>query len=90
MTNSTGDFISSLLPAPLKLVFTAVFAISIIYYVGSIVYRLYFHPLANIPGPLFAKITYLYFFYYNCLCGGRFYMKIDELHKIHGKREIAE
>jgi hypothetical protein len=89
MTNSTGDFISSLLPAPLTLVFTAVFAISIIYYVGSIVYRLYFHPLANIPGPLFAKITYLYSFYYNCLCGGRFYMKIDELHKIHGKREIA-
>lgn len=34
------------------------------YILGLIVYRIYFHPLANIPGPLIAKITDLYSTYH--------------------------
>lgn len=87
MTTSTSDFLGNLLPAPLILVATAVFAVAIIQFIGISFYRLYFHPLANVPGPLLAKITYLYSFYYNFLCGGRLYLKIEELHKKHGKKD---
>lgn len=85
MTTSISEFIISLLPVPVALFATAVFAVALIQFVGISVYRLYFHPLANVPGPFFAKVTYLYSFYYNFLCSGRFYMKIEELHKKHGE-----
>jgi hypothetical protein len=60
------------------------------FFVGSLVHRvlynLYQHPLAHIPGPKLAAATYLYQTYYG-LAGGksRYYLKISELHKKYGK-----
>ncbi|KAH8704058.1 cytochrome P450 [Talaromyces proteolyticus] len=81
MSTSIGDIVGSLSPA---VVAYAVFAITIVHYAWTVTYRLYFHPLTRIPGPLFARITYLYSFYYNFWNPGRFYMTIEELHKQYG------
>ncbi|OJJ37784.1 hypothetical protein ASPWEDRAFT_171247 [Aspergillus wentii DTO 134E9] len=48
------------------------------------VYRLYFHPLANIPGPRLAAITHGYEFYYNIIKGGVFVWELERLHQIYG------
>lgn len=47
--------------------------------------RLYFHPLAHIPGPKLAAASMLYQTYY-CFTGGRsrFYQKIAQLHDKYG------
>ncbi|KAL2424332.1 Cytochrome P450 monooxygenase [Exophiala dermatitidis] len=48
------------------------------------VYRLYFHPLSKVPGPKLAAVSRLYDFYYDCILGGKFAFKIQELHNIYG------
>lgn len=50
-----------------------------------VIYRLIFHPLANVPGPRLAALSRLYDFYFDCILGGKFSFKIDELHDIYGK-----
>ncbi|KAL2424353.1 Cytochrome P450 monooxygenase [Exophiala dermatitidis] len=52
------------------------------------VYRLYFHPLAKVPGPKLAAVSRLYDFYYDCILGGKFAFKIQELHDIYGPNEV--
>ncbi|KAL4943883.1 hypothetical protein BDV06DRAFT_188905 [Aspergillus oleicola] len=47
------------------------------------VYRLFFHPLANIPGPFLARMTWLYSTWFN-IVRGRFYIHIQELHEKYG------
>jgi hypothetical protein len=49
-------------------------------------YRLYFHPLAKVPGPRLAAISRLYDFYFDCLLngGGKFAFQIEQLHKQYG------
>lgn len=49
------------------------------------VFRLFFHPLSSIPGPKLAAVTGLYDFYYDCILGGKFVFKIEELHKQYGR-----
>lgn len=56
----------------------------IVYILCKIVYRLYFSPLAKIPGPRLAAITIYYEAYYNIIKGGQFLFKIQDLHRIHG------
>jgi cytochrome P450 len=62
----------------------------LIFFVGSIIqrvlYNIYQHPLAHIPGPKLAGATFLYQTYFS-LSGGksRYYIKIAELHKQYGK-----
>ncbi|KAH0566183.1 hypothetical protein GP486_000415 [Trichoglossum hirsutum] len=53
---------------------------------GAIVYRLYLHPLAHIPGPRLAAATDLYGFYFNVISGGggRFFLQIEKLHQKYG------
>ena len=54
-------------------------------------YRLYFHPLASIPGPKLAAITYWYEYYYDVTKQGSYLWKIIELHRQYGKhRELGE
>ncbi|OJI96369.1 hypothetical protein ASPVEDRAFT_78143 [Aspergillus versicolor CBS 583.65] len=48
-----------------------------------VVYRLFFHPLAKIPGPTLASATFLYSTWYN-LVGARFYLHIERLHEKYG------
>lgn len=51
--------------------------------IGVAVYRIFFHPLAHIPGPLLAGVTSLYCYWYNSR-GGRFYLQIQRLHEQYG------
>ena len=47
--------------------------------------RLFFHPLASIPGPRLAALTGWYEFYYDAIKPGRYVFKIQELHEKYGK-----
>ncbi|KAL3453317.1 cytochrome P450 [Aspergillus insuetus] len=46
--------------------------------------RLYFHPLAHIPGPRLAALTWWYEFYYDAIRPGQYIFKIQELHRQYG------
>jgi hypothetical protein len=60
----------------------------LLYIIGHRIYRifydLYLHPLAHIPGPKLAAITYLYQTYYSLVGGSRFYIQIGKLHQKYG------
>ncbi|PYH99944.1 cytochrome P450 [Aspergillus ellipticus CBS 707.79] len=58
-------------------------AVLILRCVWVAVYRLFLHPLANIPGPLLARVTHLYAFWYN-MQGGLFYLQVQQLHGHYG------
>ncbi|KAF4629539.1 hypothetical protein G7Y89_g8609 [Cudoniella acicularis] len=58
------------------------FTIFILYIIGSVIYELYFSPLAKIPGPFLAKITGWTSFYY-ALTGYR-HIWIWQCHQIYG------
>ncbi|KID63039.1 benzoate 4-monooxygenase cytochrome P450, partial [Metarhizium brunneum ARSEF 3297] len=47
-------------------------------------YRLFFHPLAGIPGPKITACTQLYEFFYNVVRPGKFLFKIEEMHQQYG------
>lgn len=48
------------------------------------IYRLYLHPLAKIPGPKLAALTFWYECYYDVSLPGRYVFKIKELHGQYG------
>ncbi|KAK5996854.1 N-acetyltryptophan 6-hydroxylase ivoC [Cladobotryum mycophilum] len=48
------------------------------------IYRLFLSPIAHIPGPTLAKLTFWYEFYYDAIKRGQYVWKIDELHKKYG------
>jgi cytochrome P450 len=48
------------------------------------IYRLFFHPLANIPGPKLCAITGWYEIFWDIVVGGQFTFKIEEWHKTYG------
>ena len=47
--------------------------------------RLFFYPLADIPGPRLAALTYLYETYYDVVRPGLYDFKIKELHEQYGE-----
>ncbi|KAK6380416.1 hypothetical protein LTS17_005606 [Exophiala oligosperma] len=49
------------------------------------VQRCFFHPLAKIPGPRLAAISYLYEFYYDAWLGGKYCFHIEDLHEKYGR-----
>ncbi|KAH7549017.1 hypothetical protein BM1_10790 [Bipolaris maydis] len=55
-----------------------------VYLVGLVVYRLFFSPIANIPGPKLAAITFWVEAYWEVVKGGRFIFKIQEWHDKYG------
>lgn len=61
---------------------TALSLCVILWVMGVVVYRIFFHPLAHVPGPYLAAATYLYSFKYNLT--GRFYLQIENLHQQYG------
>lgn len=62
-----------------------VFSIALLVWIlGNITYRLYFHPLASVPGPKIAAGTWLYQTYYSFVGGSRFYLQVEKLHHKYG------
>lgn len=55
------------------------------YTVYAAIWRLYFSPIAHVPGPRFAALTFWYEAYYDIILGGIYTWKIAEYHKAYGK-----
>lgn len=51
---------------------------------GEAIRRLYFHPIALIPGPKLAALTWWYEFYFDVVKHGTYVFKIQELHQQYG------
>lgn len=65
---------------------TVIYAVAgILVYLLSIgVYRVFFSPLAKIPGPVLAKLTYGYEFYFDVVNRGSYIWKVKQLHDKYG------
>ncbi|KAK5174974.1 uncharacterized protein LTR77_000110 [Saxophila tyrrhenica] len=61
----------------------SVVAVSVAYFVGSIVYRLYFHPLHHIPGPWINAVSRVP--YIRHLLAGTTVVNVSELHAKYGE-----
>jgi len=61
-------------------------AIDIVY---TAIYRLYLHPLAKIPGPKLAALTFYYEVYYNLVKPGMFVWEIKRMHEVYGMRYVS-
>lgn len=57
---------------------------AIVYYVGLVIYRLVFHPLAGFPGPKLAAATDLYEYYFDVAKKGMFIWEIERMHDEFG------
>lgn len=55
-----------------------------VYVVGTIVYRLFLHPLARFPGPKLAAFTHLHEFYYQLVQDGMFIWEVQRMHEKYG------
>lgn len=56
--------------------------------VYRVIYIIYFHPLAHIPGPKLAAASYLYQTYFSLVSGSKFYIQIQKLHEEYGTYSI--
>ncbi|KAH7019597.1 cytochrome P450 [Ilyonectria destructans] len=59
-------------------------AVFTVYSVQLVVRRLYFHPLAKIPGPFLARSTYWYELYQDIILGGMYVKTYPALHEKYG------
>ena len=55
-----------------------------LYTLYGAIWRLYWSPIAHIPGPRLAALTWWYEFYYDIVLGGQYVFKMIELHKEYG------
>lgn len=77
----------TILPIPTSWAYAACISSSLlflIYFASLVIYRLYWSPLAKIPGPKLAAATFWYEFYYDVVRRGRYTWKIGELHEEYG------
>ncbi|KAH0542567.1 hypothetical protein FGG08_003072 [Glutinoglossum americanum] len=56
----------------------------LIYSLFLVVYRLYFHPLAQFPGPRLAAATLWYEFYHDVIRRGKYIWEIKDMHTKYG------
>jgi hypothetical protein len=63
---------------------TSVLALIVALTLATVIYRLYFHPLAKVPGPKFAAVTWLHEFYFDIIKGGQGVFELQRLHAIYG------
>jgi hypothetical protein len=56
-----------------------------LFYVTLMIYRYFFHPLSHIPGPLLAKTTFLYEWYYDLYLRGQYTFHLKSLHQAYGQ-----
>ncbi|KAJ5672267.1 benzoate 4-monooxygenase cytochrome P450 [Penicillium longicatenatum] len=59
-------------------------SLALVALISLLAYRIYFHPLAHIPGPLLGRITYLYEWYYDLYQSGQFTFQLRALHHKYG------
>ena len=65
-------------------IWTAVVATAGLFLITRILYRLYFHPLAKIPGPKLAAASHLLEFYYDVILGGQYVFRVEKMHQKYG------
>ncbi|PGH29639.1 hypothetical protein GX50_07597 [[Emmonsia] crescens] len=71
-------------PTTWLLAITLISATTVSYMVAVAICRIYFHPLAHIPGPRLAAATHLYVFYHNGIRGGKLHLQTEKLHRRYG------
>ncbi|KAL4886900.1 putative benzoate 4-monooxygenase cytochrome P450 [Aspergillus karnatakaensis] len=59
-------------------------ALYLIYIATIVTYRLTLHPLARVPGPLLARVSYFYEYYHDLYHLGQFAFKLRDLHREYG------
>jgi hypothetical protein len=62
----------------------ATLAVGVLWLSGTAIYRVWFHPLTGVPGPILAKVSTLYTFYFNVVKGGLYYREIERMHAEYG------
>lgn len=60
------------------------FVYLVVWVIYTVVTRLFLSPLAKVPGPKLAALTYLYEWYYDIVEQGRFPFKVRRLHEKYG------
>ncbi len=60
------------------------FACWVVYAVCLGVHRLWYSPIAHLPGPKLAALTQYYEFFYDIVLGGQYTFRIVEMHKQYG------
>lgn len=74
------DIITAIRDSPLLF---GLLAVGLCFLSGAI-YRLYFSPIAQFPGPKLAAVTLWYEFYYDIILSGQYIFKVRELHAKYG------
>lgn len=69
--------------AAVQIFLTTVLSAALLTIAGAI-RRLFLHPLAHIPGPRLAALTWWYEFYFDAIQPGQYVFKIQELHNKYG------
>jgi hypothetical protein len=77
MLDQKNGVVALLLPAALATI--------IAYAVYTVVYNVYFHPLAKFPGPPMARITIHWKAYVECIANRSFCHELIELHARYGE-----
>lgn len=68
-----------------ELVYPSLFVVIFCLYAAIVAcYRITFHPLSRFPGPILARVSYIYEFWFDVVHKGEFTRKVAELHKIYG------
>jgi hypothetical protein len=68
---------------------TAAFTTAVAYAVYTIIYNVYFHPLAKFPGPPIAQMTIYWKAYIECIENRSFSHVLVELHTQYGKMTLS-
>lgn len=55
------------------------------YVLTRLLYNVYLHPLARLPGPWWAAASYLPEFYYDAVKGGQYFKKVEMMHGFYGE-----
>lgn len=56
----------------------------LLYGVSIATYRLFLSPISGFPGPLLARLTFFYQFYYDWFYSGQYYLEVEKMHMKYG------